>query len=140
MAGGLVLGDPRDVLADVGHLAEVRVQAGVLAGAAEGLLVQVRASRRPRPRAVRPCFLMSSSIICLAERGAHELVVARDGHVLEVLAGPAGDFFHVDRAGDVAAAVAHVNADSLGHDDVLRQYASASAVSCQLSANGHQLQ
>ncbi len=51
----------------------------------------------------------------LAERGAHELVVPRDGHVREVLAGPAGDFLDVDRAGDIAAAVTHVNADFLGH-------------------------
>ena len=40
--GRLVGAHPGAVLADVGHLAEVGVQAGVGAGAAEGLLVQVR--------------------------------------------------------------------------------------------------
>ena len=39
---GLVLRDPRHLLADVAHLHQEAVQAGVLGGAAEGGLVQVR--------------------------------------------------------------------------------------------------
>src|ERR1035437_5096496 len=44
---------------------------------------------------------------------AHEPVFARDDYalVLEGLARPAGDLDHVDDAGDVAAAVADVDAD-----------------------------
>ena len=53
----------------------------------------------------------------LAQRRTHELVVFCDYDVLDILAGPAGDLFHVNRSGDVAAAVAHVYADLLGHDD-----------------------
>ena len=83
-AGRLVRGDPRDVLADVGHLQQVGVQAGVLAGAAEGLFVQVRRAGR-HDHAGQPFLLDVILDQLLAERRAHELVVARDGNVLEFL-------------------------------------------------------
>ncbi len=51
----------------------------------------------------------------LAEVRTHELVVARDCHLVQVLTGPFSDFFHVDLASDVAAAMAHIDADFLGH-------------------------
>ena len=46
VAAALSVRSPGDVLADVGHLEEVGVEAGVRAGAAEGLLVQVRRAGR----------------------------------------------------------------------------------------------
>jgi hypothetical protein len=47
--------------------------------------------------------------------GAHELVVARDGDVREVLARPCSDALAVDGRGDVAATVADVDADAVFH-------------------------
>ena len=106
--------DPGAVLADVGHLQQVRIQTGVLAGPAEGLLVQVR--RAGGHDDAREALLLDVLFDqALAQRRAHELVVAGDGHVLDVLARPARDLFHVDRAGDVAAAMTDVNADFLRH-------------------------
>ena len=67
---------------------QVGIQAGVLAGPAEGLLVQVR--RAGGHDDAGQAFLLDVLLDhLLAERGAHELVVARDGDVLDVLAGPA---------------------------------------------------
>ena len=111
---------------------QVGVQAGVGAGPAEGLLVQVR--RAGGHHHAGEAFLLDVLLDhLLAERGAHELVVAGDGHVLEVLAGPLGDLLDVDRAGDVAAAVTNVDADFLGHDRF-----SEAVVSCQLSVASDQ--
>ena len=116
LLGGRFLVDvhPGAVLADVGHLQQVGIETGVLAGPAEGLLVQVR--RAGGHDDARQALLLDVLFDqALAERRAHELVVAGDGHVFDVLARPARDLFHVDRAGDVAAAMTDVNADFLGH-------------------------
>jgi len=48
--------DPGDVLAEIGHLAEVRIQPGALAGVAEGFFVQVRRAGAPQPRRSAPAL------------------------------------------------------------------------------------
>ena len=113
----LVEVDPGDVLAEVGHLAEVGIQAGPLAGGAEGLFVQVRRAGAD-DHAGQALLLDVVLDHLLAQRRTHELVVLGDHNVLDVLAGPAGDVLDVDGSGDIAAAVAHVNADFLGHDAI----------------------
>jgi len=51
----------------------------------------------------------------LTEGRAHELVVAGDDDAFEILASPARQSLDVDLAGDVAATVADVNSNLLGH-------------------------
>ena len=62
------------MLAEVGHLAEVGIQAGALAGAAEGLFVQVRRAGGD-DHAGQALLLDVVLDHLLAERRAHELVV-----------------------------------------------------------------
>ena len=112
LVGGrpLLLRAPRDVLADVRHLEEVGVEARVRAGAAEGLLVEVgRAGRHHDPVELLLLDVLLDHL--LAERGAHELVVAGDDDAGEGLARPAGHLRDVHHARDVRAAVADVDAD-----------------------------
>ena len=105
----LVLGDPGDLLADVGHLHQEAVQAGVLGGAAEGGLVQVRrAGGHHDPVQVELDDVAFDQF--LAGIGAHVLVVPGEGHAGQAL-GELRQRLHVDHAGDVAAAVADVDSD-----------------------------
>ena len=110
-----ILGHPRDMLADVGHVEEVRVHACVLTSTAERLFVQMgRAGGHHHTGQV--LFLDVLLDHRLPERGAHELIVPRDGDIREVRAGPLGNLFDIHHPRDIAAAVAHVNADFLGHN------------------------
>ena len=110
--GDLVGVDPRDLLADRHELAQVGVEAGALAGAAERLLVHVRRAGRDDD-AVEPQLLDVLLDQLLAEARAHERVVAgHDDPVRpEPLGRPVADGRDVDGPGDVRAAVADVDAD-----------------------------
>src|SRR5450756_78734 len=104
--GGLaaVLVDPAAVLADVGHLAHVLVEAGLVAGAAEGLFVHMwRAGGHDHAGEVVVLDGLLDEL--LARVGAHVLVVLGDGDARVVLEG-LGDSLAVDGTADVLAAVA----------------------------------
>src|SRR3990170_2110046 len=107
-------GDPRNLLAQADHVAQVRVHAGIGAGLAEGLLMQMRRAG-PDDDAREALLLDVLFDQLLSERGAHELVVAGDGDAVQVVLRPMGEALDVDRAGDVAAAVADVDANALRH-------------------------
>ncbi len=107
--GGLVGGHPGDLLADVGHLHQEAVQAGVLGGAAEGGLVQVGRAGRHHD-AVQPQLADVALDQLLAGIGAHVLVVPGQGDAGQTL-GELGQGVDVDHAGDIGAAVADVDAD-----------------------------
>ena len=105
----LVLGDPGHLLADVGHLHQEAVQAGVLGGPAEGGLVQVRrAGGHHDPVQAELDDVPLDQF--LAGIGTHVFVVPGQRDVGQPL-GELRQRLHVDRAGDVAAAVADVNPD-----------------------------
>jgi hypothetical protein len=110
--GGLaaVFMDPAAVLADVGHLAEVRVEAGLVTGAAERLLVHVRRARSDHDAGEVVLFdgLLDQ---LLARVRAHVLVVFGEGNAGVVIEGR-GDRLAVDGAADVLAAVADEDADA----------------------------
>ncbi len=109
-----ILGHPRAVLADVGHLQQVRIETAVGTGTAEGLFVQVGTASGHDD--TRQTFLLNVLLDhLLAEIRAHEFVIASDNHTINVLARPLRDFLHVHLASNVAAAVTHVDADFLGH-------------------------
>ena len=98
----LALSYPRDVLADVGHLAQVRIHTGVFARPTEGLLVQVWRARGHHDAGETLFFDILFDHL-LPQGRAHELVILRHDDVFEVGARPLGDLLHVDRPGDVAA-------------------------------------
>ena len=105
----LVFRDPRHLLADVAHLHQEAVQAGVLGGAAEGGLVQVRRAGRHHDagQAVLGDVPLHQF---LAGVRAHVLVVPGDDHAGQAL-GELRQRLDVDRAGNIAAAMADVNPD-----------------------------
>ncbi len=107
--GLLVPRHPGDVLADVGHLEQKRIQPRGGTRAAERLFVQVRRARR-HDHAGQAVLLHVVADHRLPQRGAEELVIARHDHAGQTLAGPAGHPLHVDRCGDVASAMADVDA------------------------------
>ena len=112
---GVMVGvDPRDLLADRHQLAQVGVEPGPFAGAAEGLLVHVRRAGRHHD-AVEAELADVVLDQLLAEARAHERVVAGDDDALgaELLGGVVTDRGDIDHAGDVRAAVADVHADPL---------------------------
>ncbi len=107
--GHRVDGHPRTVLADVGHLQQIRIEAAVRGRLAEsGFVHGRRAGRHDRARDAELLDVVLDEI--LARIGAHVLVLARHGHV-GLRGGPLGDLFDVDLATDVGAAVTDVDAD-----------------------------
>ena len=106
---GRVVVHPAALLADVGHLEEVGVDAGLLQRLAEGRLVHPRAAGGDHDP-VQPVLLDVLDDHLLAGVGAHVLVGPRHGD-----AGQGGGGLHdgvaVDDLGDVGAAVADVDAD-----------------------------
>ena len=100
--------DPGAVLADVGHLEEVGVQAALVDAAPEGHLVHVgRAGRHHH--AGEPLLLDGLLDGRLAGLGTRVDEVLGVDHVLEAES-PLGDARAVDRAGDVGAAMADEDA------------------------------
>jgi hypothetical protein len=100
------------VLADVGHLAQVRVQPRGIGGLAEGLLVHARAAGG-NDDAIE--LMLRDRLLekVLPRVRAHVLVIAGEGDAGD-LRRPLCDLLHIHGAGDVLAAVANKNADS-GH-------------------------
>ncbi len=112
-----VQGDPGALLPDVGHLHQVRIEAGAAAGPPEGRLVQLgRAGGHDDPGQTQLLNILLDEL--LARLGAHEPVMPADGYSRERCREP-GDAFHIDRVGDVGPTVAHVDADLLSHSAAL---------------------
>ncbi len=115
LAGGLIFifGDPGYLLANRGHLEEVGVQPGALAGALKSFFVEPgRAGGHHHPvEAISPDVVFDH---LLAGIGTHEFVIAGDDHVFQG-AGKVGHLGHPDLVGDVDAAVADIKSDFDGH-------------------------
>ena len=108
-----LLGDPGALLADVPHLEQEGIDPAALGGLAEGLLVHQRRAGGDHD-GVEPVGLDVALDHLLAWVRAHELVVLGQRDVGQRL-GELGHRLHVDRAGDVQAAVADVDTDSFRH-------------------------
>ena len=102
---------PARLFADVRGQEEVRVQAAADDGPAEGRLVELRgAGRDDDPVEPQVLDVVDDGLLALV--GAHEHDVARDRDAVQAAAS-LRDPVDVDDVGDVAAAVADVDADPL---------------------------
>jgi hypothetical protein len=115
LAGGLIFifGDPGNLFAHRGHLEQVGIQSGPLAGPLKGLFMEPgRAGGHHHPVEAEGPDVFFDHL--LAGVGAHEFVVAGDDDVCQP-AGEVGHLGHPDLVGNVDAAVTDVKSDLDGH-------------------------
>ena len=112
-AGGLVniIVHPGAVLADIGHLEEIAVQAGPFTGIAEGQLVHVRrAGRHHHPGQAFGLNVFFDHL--LPGIGAHKFIGRSNGDI-GLIFQRSGDIFHPYVLGNIDAAMADIDPDFL---------------------------
>ena len=107
----LVLVDPGALLADVGDLDHIGVETCFFTGLAERLLVHSGGARTD-DHAGQPVFVDLLLDHLLAGLGTHVLIIGGENNA-GLLCERLRDCFHVDGRGNVAAAPAYEDADSL---------------------------
>ena len=101
------------MLPDIGHLKEVGIYPGLLAGAAKGRLMHRRRTRGNN-YPVKPQLLNILLNEFLTRVGTHELIVTSDDYCIQVL-GKLGYLTAINSSGDVTTTMADIYPNSRFH-------------------------